>query len=177
MDTQALAQDFSPVLADLGLDCAGVEWMPAPGQGVLRVYIESPEREVGIDDCEAASRELSATLDVADPIPGHYTLEVSSPGLDRPLFTVEQFARFIGSEVKLVLSAPLDGRRRFRGRIAAVEGDAIRLQLDDGGELRIGHASVESARIVPDWQALGLTPAPKPGGGKTGGRKRRRKTD
>ncbi len=171
MDTLALAQRFSRILADLGLECAGVEWLPSQGQGTLRVYIETPEREVDIDDCEAASRELSAVLDVEDPIQGHYVLEVSSPGLDRPLFTAEQFARFAGEEVKLVLTAPLDGRRRFRGRIDGVEDTLIRLTLDDGNEVDFEHAAVESARLVPDWVALGLAPAPKPGGGGKRGKK------
>ncbi|MGN6706608.1 MAG: ribosome maturation factor RimP, partial [Rhodanobacter sp.] len=108
MDTQALAQRFTDVLADLGLECIGVEFSPSQGQSTLRVYLDIPggaaaadgeRREVGIEDCEAASRELSALLDVEDPIPGHYVLEVSSPGLDRPLFTAAQFARVAGQEV------------------------------------------------------------------------------
>ncbi len=164
MDTQALSRRFSDVLADLGLECAGVEWLPSQGQGMLRVYIESPEREVDIDDCEAASRELSAMLDVEDPVSGRYVLEVSSPGLDRPLFTIEQFRRFDGEEVKVVLSAPMDGRRRFRGRLKGVDDNTIHMELDDGTTVDIEHVAVESARIVPDWVALGLAPAPKPGG-------------
>ncbi|HEX7340343.1 MAG TPA: ribosome maturation factor RimP [Rhodanobacteraceae bacterium] len=177
MDTQALARRFNPALADLGLECAGVEWLPAQGQGTLRVYIENPEREVGIEDCEAASRELSTLLDVDDPIPGQYALEVSSPGLDRPLFTPEQFERFVDNEIKLTLSAPVDGRRRFRGHIRGVDGQLIRMELDDGNPFEFEHDAVESARIVPDWVALGLAPAPKPNAGKSGGRKRRKKTD
>lgn len=171
MDTQALAQRFSHVLVDLGLECAGVEWLPSQGQGTLRVYIEKPDQEVDIDDCEAASRELSAMLDVEDPIPGHYVLEVSSPGIDRPLFTVEQFERFVGEEVKLVLTAPQDGRRRFRGHLTAVESQVIHMRLDDGKDVAFEHAAVESARLVPDWVALGLAPAPKPGGGGKRGKK------
>lgn len=165
MDTHALAQRFSHVLTDLGLECAGVEWLPALAQGTVRVYIETPDREVDIDDCEAASRELSAMLDVEDLIKSRYVLEVSSPGIDRPLFTAEQFARFMGEEVKVLLSAPLDGRRRFRGRVTGVEDALIRLELDDGTDVAFEHAAVESARIVPDWVALGIEPAPKPGGG------------
>jgi ribosome maturation factor RimP len=71
LDTLSLAQQFDGIVAGLGLNCLGVEWIPSGGQGTLRVYIDAPDREVGIDDCEAASRELSATLDVEDPIPGH----------------------------------------------------------------------------------------------------------
>ena len=193
MDTKALAQRFSEVLADLGLECIGVEFNPSQGQSTLRVYIDllerdeaaEPEsaathpgaddadqgdrrREVGVDDCEAASRELSALLDVEDPIPGHYVLEVSSPGIDRPLFTAAQFAKVIGQEVKLLLTAPIDGRRRLRGRLVAVEGERITLELadakPDAPPFECEHAAIESARVVPDWVALGYEPKPKLGG-------------
>ena len=182
MDTKALAERFSDVLADLGLTCIGVEFQPSQGQSTLRVYIdlgsresaqpddgpadgdaEAPRREVGVDDCERASRELSALLDVEDPIPGHYVLEVSSPGIDRPLFTPAQFAGVLGQEVKLLLKLPIDGRRRLRGRLVAVEGERIALDVD-GKPFACEHAAIESARIVPDWVALGYQPQPKPGG-------------
>lgn len=172
MDTHALAQRFSTALADLGLECMGVEFLPAQGQSTLRVYLDIPadaaaaaadeRREVGIEDCEAASRELSALLDVEDPIPGHYVLEVSSPGIDRPLFTVAQFARVLGQEVKLLLRAPLEGRRRLRGKLLAVAGERIALEAE-GRTFEFEHAQVESARVVPDWVALGYAPKPKPG--------------
>jgi len=176
MDTQALAQRFSEVLADLRLECLGVEFIPSHGQSTLRVYLDlldhlgedGERREVGIEDCETASRELSAMLDVEDPIPGHYVLEVSSPGLDRPLFTAEQFARVAGQEVRLVLKAPLDGRRRLRGKLASVEGGHIVLEAE-GKQFEFDHAQVESARVVPDWVALGYAPQPKPGGRKKAG--------
>lgn len=171
MDTHALAQRFSTVLADLGLECLGLEFTPSQGQSTLRVYLDLLEgtaavdgerREVGIEDCEAASRELSALLDVEDPIPGHYVLEVSSPGLDRPLFTAAQFARVVGQEVKLLLRAPLEGRRRLRGKLLAVEDGRISLEAE-GRTFDFEHAQVESARVVPDWVALGYAPKPKPG--------------
>lgn len=169
MDTQALARRFSEVLADLGLECLGVEFSPSQGQSTLRVYLDILDREagreVGLDDCEAASRELSALLDVEDPIPGHYLLEVSSPGLDRPLFTAEQFARVLGQEVKLLLKAPLEGRRRLRGRLASVDGERIALEAE-GQVFEFDHDAVESARVVPDWAALGYVPQPKKPGGK-----------
>jgi ribosome maturation factor RimP len=171
MDTQALAQRFTEVLADLGLECLGVEFNPSHGQSTLRVYLDlldkttgdGERREVGIEDCESASRELSAMLDVEDPIPGHYVLEVSSPGLDRPLFTAEQFARVDGQEVKLLLKAPLEGRRRLRGKLVSVEGEHIVLEAE-GKTFEFDHALVESARVVPDWVALGYAPQPKRGG-------------
>ena len=176
MDTQALAQRFTEVLADLGLECLGVEFTPSHGQSTLRVYLdlldkggagEDERREVGIEDCESASRELSALLDVEDPVPGHYVLEVSSPGIDRPLFTAAQFAKVNGQEVKLLLKAPLEGRRRLRGKLVSVEGEHIVLEAE-GKTFEFDHALVESARVVPDWVALGYAPQPKPGGKASG---------
>ena len=177
MDTQALAQRFTEVLADLGLECIGVEFTPSHGQSTLRVYLDLSEqrraeqgtddaaerREIGIEDCETASRELSALLDVEDPVPGHYVLEVSSPGLDRPLFTAAQFAKAVGQEVKLLLKSSLEGRRRLRGRLLAVTGEQIALEAE-GKTFEFEHAQVESARVVPDWVALGYAPQPKRGG-------------
>ena len=166
MDTQALAQRFSGVLADLGLECLGVEFTPSHGQSTLRVYLDlldretgdGERREVGIEDCETASRELSALLDVEDPIPGHYVLEVSSPGLDRPLFTAEHFARFAGESAKVTLKLPQDGRRRLQGRIDSVEGDMVTFSID-GTPFVVSVDNIEKARLVPDWVALGMAPA------------------
>jgi ribosome maturation factor RimP len=176
MDTLKLAQRFTEVLSDLGLECIGVEFTPSHGQSTLRVYLDlldkpalavgsadEKPREVGIEDCETASRELSALLDVEDPIPGHYVLEVSSPGLDRPLFTAAQFAKVNGQEVKLLLKSALEGRRRLRGKLMAVQGERITLEAE-GKTFEFEHALVESARVVPDWVALGYAPQPRRGG-------------
>jgi ribosome maturation factor RimP len=168
MDTAAIAIRVAPALTELGLECLGVEWNAGHGGGLLRVYIDSLDHTgdaanaVGVDDCEAASREISALLDVDDAIPGHYVLEVSSPGIERPLFTAAQFARFIGDEVKLTLKLPRDGRRRFRGRIATVAGNAIGLDVD-GVRVELAEDGIESAQLVPDWDALGYAPKQKPG--------------
>ncbi|HEX7323986.1 MAG TPA: ribosome maturation factor RimP [Rhodanobacteraceae bacterium] len=168
MDTKAIAARVAPVLSELGLECLGVEWNSGQGGGVLRVYIDTPASAtgsasaVGVDECEAASREISALLDVDDPIPGRYSLEVSSPGLERPLFSAAQFARCVGADAKVTLKLPRDGRRRLRGRIAGVDGGRIDLDVD-GVAWRITEDEVESAHLVPDWAALGLVPKPKPG--------------
>jgi ribosome maturation factor RimP len=167
MDTLALARRFTDVLADLQLECLGIEFSPSQGQSTLRVYLDAEGREVTLDDCEAASRELSAMLDVEDPIPGHYLLEVSSPGIDRPLFTATQFAKVVGQEVKVLLKAPLEGRRRLRGKVVSVDGEQLTLEAE-GKVFEFAHDDVESARIVPDWAALGYMPQPKPGGRKPG---------
>lgn len=162
MDTQALAQRFTEVLADLGLECIGVEFNPSQGQSTLRVFLDIEGREINVEDCEAASRELSALLDVEDPIPGNYVLEVSSPGIDRPLFSAAQFAKVAGTEVKILLKAPMEGRRRLRGKVISVEGERISLEAE-GKTFEFDHDAVESARVVPDWVALGYVPQPKPG--------------
>src|SRR5579875_1379545 len=164
MDVQALARRVAPALDELGLECLGIEWVPGRGEGLLRLYIDRAGAAVTVDDCEAASREISALLDVDDPIPGHYVLEVSSPGIERPLFNAAQFARFIGAEAKVTLKLPRDGRRRLRGRIAAVDGSNIRMDVD-GGRMDVAEDEIESAHLVPDWDALGYTPKPKPGKG------------
>jgi len=104
------------------------------------------------------SREVSAQLDVADPISGHYTLEVSSPGVDRPLFTAAQFERFAGETAKVTLKLPQDGRRRLQGAIVAVEGNQVTIDVD-GTPFAVAIDNVEKARLVPDWAALGLAPA------------------
>lgn len=179
MDTEAIATRIAPALAELGLECLGVEWNAGSGGGLLRVYIDTLTPEdaataVGVDECEAASREISALLDVDDPVPGRYTLEVSSPGLERPLFNAAQFARFVGSEAKVTLKLPQDGRRRFRGTIAAVAGDKIGLDVD-GTRVEFAGPAVESAHLVPDWAALGYTPKPKPGKGAKGTNKARKR--
>jgi len=166
MTHEELSALLAPVIADLALELVGIEFSPNQGGSVLRVYIDEPERGVTIDDCERVSREISALLDVNDPVAGHYTLEVSSPGLERPLFTPEHFARFVGSEVKLTLNLPLAGRRRFQGLVRAVEGDRITLE-QDGAPVEIAHANVARANLVPDYAALGLAPAR---GGRPGSR-------
>ena len=169
---------LSPTVQALGLELLGVEYLPSPGGATLRLYIDIPNvdggdvasdsetpRMVGIEDCEAVSREVSAQLDVEDPISGNYTLEVSSPGVDRPLFTPEQFARFLGEEVKIGLKLPQDGRRRLQGRIAVIDGERIDLEIEakpESQRVSVAFDNIEKARLVPDWAALGFAPS-KPG--------------
>lgn len=161
MTNEELSQLLEPAITDLGLELVGIEFSPNAGGSLLRVYIDEAERGVTIDDCERASREISALLDVNDPVAGRYTLEVSSPGLERPLFTLVHFERFMGEQVKLAVNLPVDGRRRFQGRIAGVDGDRVTIE-QDGKPIAIAHANVAKARLVPDYVALGLAPA-RPG--------------
>ena len=156
-----IAALLAPTVGSLGLELLGVEYLPAPGGAVLRLYIDTPEgdeRAVGIEDCEATSREVSAQLDVADPISGNYTLEVSSPGVDRPLFTLAQFGRFAGQVAKVGLKLPMDGRRRLQGTILRTDGDMVVFDVD-GTEMAVAVDNIDKARLVPDWVALGLAPA------------------
>ena len=169
VDTLKLGTRFAPIVAGLGLRCEGVEWSPSGAGGVLRVYIDADGREISVDDCEIVSRALSALLDAEDPIPGHYTLEVSSPGLERPLFTAAQFARFADSEARVTLKLPVAGRRRLRGRILAVDGERITFEADGVAHVFV-HDDVERAQLVPDWVGLGYAPQPKPGGPRAKGK-------
>jgi ribosome maturation factor RimP len=157
MFNKELTQLLMPVVADLGLECLGVEYSPSHGNGVVRVYIDAPQRAVTVDDCEAVSRQVSATMDVNDPIPGRYTLEVSSPGLDRPLYTPEQFARFAGQAAKVEVNLAIAGRRRFQGPIRAVEGEDVVLE-QDGTPVRIAHANIHKAKLVPQYDEPGGKP-------------------
>ena len=155
---EQLGEMLARLVADLGLEYVGIEFSPNRGSSLLRVYIDAPGRPVTIEDCERTSREISALLDVNDPIDGRYTLEVSSPGLDRPLFTPEQFARFVGSEVRVSVALPVDGRRRFQGLLRGVDEQAVVLE-QDGREVSIAHSNIAKAKLVPDYEALGLVAA------------------
>ena len=162
-----IANLLSPTVRALGLELLGAEYLPAPGSATLRLYIDVPEadlatRMVNIEDCEAVSREVSAQLDVEDPITGNYTLEVSSPGIDRPLFTLAQFMRHQGESAKIVLRIPQEGRRRLQGPIVRIEGGSI-VFLVDNAEMTVAFENVDKARLMPDWVALGLAPQPKKG--------------
>lgn len=173
-----IANLLGPTVQALGLELLGAEYLPAPGGATLRLYIDvplsgQPARMVTIDDCERVSREVSAQLDVEDPISGNYTLEVSSPGVDRPLFTLEQFERAIGQSAKVRLKLPQDKRRRLQGEIAAVDAQAGTVTfVVEGGPLVAAFDNIDKARIIPDWAALGLAPtkpagpAPRQGGKK-----------
>ena len=118
------------------------------GKGLLRLYIDGPDG-VNLEDCERVSHQVSGLLDVEDPIPGEYTLEVSSPGLDRPLRKAEHFRRFEGHEARVRLKLPRDGRRRFKGVIKDAGQDGFVLESDEGS-VRIALDEIDLARLVPD---------------------------
>lgn len=151
MKTSQLTELLTPVIEALGLGCLGVEYAQGVRGSLLRVYIDAPGGSVAIEDCERVSREISAALDVNDPISERYTLEVSSPGFDRPLFNLAQFGQFLGERAKLSVNLPVNGRRRFQGTIVRVEADAVVVD-QDGVEVLIGEDNIDRARLAPVFE-------------------------
>lgn len=143
---EAIRTTVEPVVTGLGYELVGVEYGGGPGNGRLRVYIDTAGG-VTLDDCAAVSRDLSAALDVDDPIPETYVLEVSSPGINRPLFARGDFERFCGERVSVRLEQPLQGRRKFKGLLVRVEGEEALVEID-GTTWRLPLASVEQANVI-----------------------------
>lgn len=167
---ERLTDLLEPVVADLGYELLLLEFNAHKGSATLRLYIDSPEG-VDVDDCAAVSREVAATLDVEDPIKQAYQLEVSSPGLDRPLVKPEHYRGFIGEQVRVELLVPQAGnRRKFRGTLLAADERDITLQQPDG-PVTLALADIERARLVPDFE---LNSTPK-GAAKGGSSKNSRK--
>lgn len=138
---------LAPVVEALGYECWGVEFISQGKHSLLRVYIDHANG-ILVDDCEKVSRQLSGVLDVEDPISVEYTLEVSSPGMDRPLFTLEHFARYVGEQVKIKLRSPFEGRRNFQGVLRGVEEQDVVVLVDDH-EYLLPIDAVDKANIIP----------------------------
>jgi ribosome maturation factor RimP len=138
------------VVEPMGYELVGVEFFPRSARSsLLRVYIDH-ERGITLDDCTAVSHQLSGVLDVEDPLPGNYDLEVSSPGLDRLLFTVEQIQRFRGHKARVKLATKLAGRRNFEGVLGEIRGD--RLELDTAGEVAgLPLDLIDTVRLIPEF--------------------------
>lgn len=138
---------IAPIVASLDCELWGLEYLTQGRYTTLRLYIDAPDG-VSLEDCEKVSRQVSSVMDVEDPIEGEYTLEVSSPGMDRPLYTAEQYARYIGEQVSLRLRVARDGRRKFKGTIIAVEGADVRVAVDDK-EYLLAVDAIDKANVVP----------------------------
>ena len=161
IDTSEISRLIEPSLEAMGYRLVRVALTSAPRRPVLQVMAERlDEAAMSVDDCADISRSVSALLDVADPIAGAYMLEVSSPGIDRPLVRPEDFDRFAGFEARIELSAPLHGRKRFRGRLLGRADDCVRL-VGDGGEARLPLAAIARAKLVLTDDLLALA-QPKP---------------
>lgn len=136
-------------MSALGFELVEIELAGGGNQTLLRLYIDS-EEGVNVDDCADVSRQVSAVLDVEDPIAGRYTLEVSSPGLDRPLVKPSDFIQRIGETVKVRLYQAIDGRRKFKGEL--VSADENRVVIDSGGSTHeLKYSDMERARLVPKF--------------------------
>ena len=139
---------LGPVVSGLGYELVEVEWSASGSNSLLRMYIDRTDGvAVGLDDCERVSRSVGAVLEAADLIGHEYRLEVSSPGFDRPLRTAEHFERFAGSEARIELAAPFEGRRRFRGRLGPFAGGMVSIEVDRK-EWKLPLSGISKARLV-----------------------------
>ena len=149
-----LRQLLRPTIESMNFEFVGLEYLPNPKNRLLRVYIDRDPDGVTIDDCAEVSREISAQLDVADPIRGEYSLEVSSPGAERPLFEPAHYRQFAGQEALLQLYSPHQGRRKLNGTlVGASDDDEAQIEVD--GELfTVPLSLVRRANLKPDFDAL-----------------------
>jgi len=143
---QTLVTLLCPVITAMGYEMWGVEQLPDGRGSLLRIYIEH-DSGITLADCEQVSRQVAGVLDVEDVIPGSYRLEISSPGLDRPLFTLAQFSRFQGDYARVHLRQKVDGRRQVRGEISRVEDNAV-IILCDGNEYTLAAGLIEKANLL-----------------------------
>ena len=138
----------APVVA-LGFELWGIEFIRAGKHSTLRVYIDHANG-ISVDDCAEASHQVSALLDVEDPITTEYYLEVSSPGMDRPLLKPEHFARYIGQVATVTLRMAVNNRRKYKGTIKQVDGEMITLTIDGRDEI-LAFANIQQANLIPNF--------------------------
>jgi ribosome maturation factor RimP len=145
----SLEDKIGALIAALGFEFVGLEYGQQNRLTVVRIFMDSPEG-IKIDDCSRVSRQVGAMLDVEDPGSGQYVLEVSSPGLNRPLFTISQYQKQVGCRIKVRLHYPLDGRSNFVGQLKKVEAGQISLVLEDGQDVTLSHSEIEKANVIAD---------------------------
>lgn len=142
-----LKELLEPVVESMECQLWGLEYFSQGRHSTVRLYIDK-EGGVNLEDCEKVSRQASSVMDVEDPITGEYTLEVSSPGMDRPLYTLEQFAAYTGEQVSIKLRSAFEGRRKFTGLLNGVEDDDVLVVVDDN-EYLLPLELIEKANIIP----------------------------
>ncbi len=138
-----------PAVEEVGVELLGIEFVSAGKHSILRIFIDH-ENGINVDNCADVSRQVGAILDVEDPISTEYNLEVSSPGLDRPLFTLEHYQAVIGETVNVRLSLPLNGRRKFKGTLDAIENDTLIVTVD-GEEYELVISNVDKGNLVAQF--------------------------
>ncbi len=139
---------IEPVVVSMGCELWGIDYVPQGNRSLLKIYIDSAEG-VNIGDCERVSRQVSSVLDVEDPVEGRYTLEVSSPGLNRRLFDLSQYPAFFGAKVKIELHLPFEGRRKFSGQLCGIENDEVIIRVDEE-EYVLPIDDIERANVVAE---------------------------
>ncbi len=139
-----------PVIVGMGFDLWGIEYLQNGKFSTLRIYIDH-EDGIGVDHCADVSRQVSAVMDVEDPITNNYTLEVSSPGLDRPLFSIEQYSDYLGEWVDVKLRYAFEGRRNFKGVLTSIEGDDVVVSVD-GEDFLLPFGSIDKGRVIPNFK-------------------------
>ena len=144
---ESLKEMLEPAVNAVGMELWGIEYLSQGKHSILRVYIDS-EDGVTIDNCEAASHQVSGVLDVEDPIIGEYNLEVSSPGMDRPLFNFDQFAMYQGELIKVRLQMAVNGMRNFTGKLLEAKDDVLTFQVDNQ-QLTVSINQIDKANLVP----------------------------
>lgn len=145
-NVQSVQDLIEPAVIALGFELWGVQLLSQGRHSTLRVFIDGPEG-INVEDCAAVSHQVSGILDVEDPIKSQYTLEVSSPGIERPLFTLAQYQRYIGEEISVRLRVPFEGRRKVSGLLTAIEADDIVLRVNDE-EYLLPFDTIDRANIV-----------------------------
>jgi len=138
-----------PVVVGMGFSLWGIEYVRSGKYSTLRIYIDH-EDGIGVDHCADVSRQVSAVMDVEDPISTEYTLEVSSPGMDRPLFTLEQYSAFVGEWVEVKLRYAFEGRRNFKGVVIGIEESDVIIAAD-GEEFLLPIESIDKGRVIPNF--------------------------
>lgn len=146
---EKLTEMLEPGVEALGFELVGVEYVRAGKHSILRVFIDH-ENGVSVDDCADVSHQVSAILDVEDPISNEYNLEVSSPGMDRPLFKEKHFQQVVGEQVQIRLAMPMDNRRNFKGTLLACEEGVVSVDVD-GQQFQLAVANIEKANVVPTF--------------------------
>lgn len=140
-----------PVVEGLGYEFWGIEYRSTGRHVLLRLFIDDADDGISVEDCEKVSRQVSGVLDVEDPIQSEYTLEVSSPGMDRPLFRPEHYRAWVGYMVQIKLRMAFEGRRKFKGLLNGMDGDDVAVIVDDH-EYLLPFESIEKANIVPVYE-------------------------